>query len=315
MSLSDRAKRALFPRFTPKPEWRRYGSGHGAPLRIGWFGTAAHSIETATTTLLIDPFVSRHGFVDLATRPLAADLGAIERHLPARVDAILCGHSHYDHVADAPAIAKLTGATLIGSPSTCAWGRAFGLPESQLEEVPPEGRTLTVGDAEVRFLPSKHGRLLAGRVPLPGTVDVAPGPFGRLYHYRMGGAFGILVTAAGTRVYHNGSADLIDAELAGVQADVLLACLAGRHGTERYLERLVEHLEPRLLVPTHHDAFFAPLEEGVRLLPRIDVEGFLGAAKALRPQLATLAPLYDERIAVGRGAQDCVLIHGPLPLQ
>lgn len=308
MSLTERAKRALFPRFTPKPEWRRRGSGHDAALKIGWFGTASHSVETKTTTLLIDPFVSRQGFLELATRPLAADLGAIQRHLPARVDAILCGHSHYDHVADAPAIAKLTGAVLVGSPSTCAWGRAFGLPDEQLAVIPPEGRTLHFGDTTVRFLPSKHGRLMAGRVPLPGKVDVAPGPFGRLFHYRMGGAFGILIEAGGTRVYHNGSADLIDAELAGVHADVLLACLAGRHGTERYLERLVAHLEPRVIVPTHHDAFFSPLEEGVRLLPRIDVEGFLGAAKALRPDVLALTPLYGERIAVDRAAQDSVLV-------
>lgn len=305
---SARARSVLFPRFVPRPEWRRRGSGQDAPIRIRWFGTAAHSIETASTTLLLDPFVSRQGFTSLLTRPLTSDLGAIERHLPSRVDAILCGHSHYDHVADAPAIAQLTGAKLIGSASTCAWGRAFGLPDSQLEVVPPEGRTLVVGDCAITFVPSRHGRATFGRIPFPGTVEHAPGPFGRLHHYRMGGAFGILVDASGTRIYHNGSADLVDAELEGHHADVLLACLAGRKGTERYLERLVAHLEPRVIVPTHHDAFFAPLEEGVFLLPGIDVEGFMKQAKVLRPDALALAPLYGEVLALDRFGRDAVLV-------
>lgn len=300
--------RGLFPRFSPRQDWRRRGSGHDAPIRIRWFGTAAHSIETASTTLLIDPFVSRQGFTALATRPLTSDLGAIERHLPSKVDAILCGHSHYDHIADAPAIARLTGAKLVGSPTTCAWGRAFGLPESQLEVVPPEGRVLVVGDTAITFVPSQHGRATLGRIPFPGTIDVAPGPFGRLFHYRMGGAFGILVDAGGTRIYHNGSADLVDAELAGQHADVLLACLAGRKGTQRYLERLVAHLEPRVIIPTHHDAFFSPLERGVFLLPGIDVEGFLDHAQMLRPDLLALAPLYGEVVAVDRFARDAVIV-------
>lgn len=308
MSASTRLRDALFPRFVPQARWRTRGDGAGAPLRIGWFGTAAHSIETERTTLLIDPFVSRQGFVSLATRTLESDLGAIQRHLPPRVDAIVCGHSHYDHIADAPVIAKLTGAQLIGSASTCAWGRALGLPEDRLQEIPAHGRSVTVGDIRVRFVPSRHGRLLAGRVPFPGAVHTAPAPFGRFFHYRMGGAFGLLIEAAGTRIYHNGSADLIDAELEGIHADVVLACLAGRYGTHRYLERLLAHLEPRVVIPTHHDQFFSPLEEGVRLLPKIDVDGFLRMAESLRPDLRTLTPLYDERIAFARGGHDAVIV-------
>ncbi len=293
MSLYER----LFPRFRPKRELRPQGSGDGWGARITWLGTAGFVIESAETTLLVDPFVTRPGLARIARRMIPDDL-AIARHVPRRVDAVLCGHSHYDHVADAPRIARHTKAKLVGSPSTCAWGRAEGLPESQLVQIPPTGAVVRFGDIEVRYVPSRHGKIAFNRVPLVGEVLTTPSGPGRLWHYRMGGAFGLLIKAPGVTIYHNGSADLIDAELDGERADVLLACLAGRKGTENYVARLVSALGPKLVVPTHHDAFFAPLENGLHLLPGIDVEGFVSEVFLRAPRAAVITPDYEEPICV-----------------
>ncbi len=81
-------------------------------MRITWLGTAGFVIESPETTLLVDPFVTRPGFTRLASRMIPDDL-AIARHVPRKVDAVLCGHSHFDHVADAPRIAKHTKAKLV----------------------------------------------------------------------------------------------------------------------------------------------------------------------------------------------------------
>ena len=293
MSLYER----LFPRFRPRRELRPQGSGEGWGARITWLGTAGFIIESAESTLLVDPFLSRPGLSRITKRIVPDDL-AIARHIPDKVDAILCGHSHYDHVADAPRIARLTHAKLVGSPSTCAWGRAEGLPESQLVQIAPNGALVRFGDIEVRFVPSRHGRVAFGRVPFVGEVRTTPRGPGRLWHYRMGGAFGLLIKAPGVSIYHNGSADLIDAELEGEQADVLLACLAGRKGTENYVARLVSALAPKLVVPTHHDAFFAPLENGLHLLPGIDVAGFVSEVYQRAPKASVITPDYEEPICV-----------------
>jgi L-ascorbate metabolism protein UlaG (beta-lactamase superfamily) len=289
----------LFPRFRPRRELRPQGSGTGWAARLSWLGTAGFVVETQETTLLLDPFVTRPGLHRLARRFVPDDL-AIARHVPRRVTAVLCGHSHYDHVADAPRIAQATKAKLVGSASTCAWGRAEGLPETQLVRIPPNGAVVRFGDVEVRFVASRHGRIFLGRVPFPGEVESTPPSPGRLWHYRMGGAFGILVRAPGVTIYHNGSADLIDAELEGERADVLLACLAGRRGTENYVARLVSALQPSLVVPTHHDAFFAPLERGVHLLPGIDLDGFVSEVAQRAPAATVITPEYEERICVPR---------------
>jgi L-ascorbate metabolism protein UlaG (beta-lactamase superfamily) len=269
-------------------------------VRVRWLGTAGHVIETATATLLVDPFLTRPSLLRTATTRLVPDEDAISRHVPNRVDAVVCGHSHYDHLLDAPRIAMRTGAKIIGSASTCSFARAAGVAEDKLVAIGPDGGTAIVGDVEVRFVPSKHGRIAFGRVPFPGEVPAPPRLPARMHHYKMGGAYGIFVKdrTSGVSLYHNGSADLVDAALDGLAADVLLVGLAGRQGTRDYLARLVRALSPRVVVPTHHDAFFAPLERGVHLLPRIDLEGFFEESRLLSPNATRVAPGYDEDLVV-----------------
>jgi L-ascorbate metabolism protein UlaG (beta-lactamase superfamily) len=300
----------IFPRWRPREELRpRASTAAGASLLVRWLGTAAHVIESEATRVAIDPFVTRPRLRNVAVGAVAPDEQEVFDRFGTRLDAVLCGHSHYDHLLDAPTIARVTGAKLIGSRSTCAFGRAAGVAESQLVEVPPGGARVTVGDLAIRFVPSLHGRIFLGRVPFPGEVAHVPSLPVPARDYRMGGAFGILVRAKdGTGVYHNGSADLVDAELEGERADVLLVGLAGRQATRDYVARLVHALEPSVIVPTHHDAFFAPLDRGVHLLPKIDLDGFVSEAKSLAPRARVVTPSYFEALAIAPSGKDAGLL-------
>jgi L-ascorbate metabolism protein UlaG (beta-lactamase superfamily) len=294
----------IFPRWQPRDDLRpRTSSGSGASLLIRWMGTAAHVVESKTTRVAIDPFVTRPGLRRVVGAALESDEREVFDRFGMHLDAVLCGHSHYDHLLDAPLLARATGAKLVGSRTTCAFGRAAGLTESQLIEVPAAGARVQIGDLAVRFVPSLHGRIFLGKVPLPGEVDHVTALPARSSSYRMGGAYGILIRAEdGASVYHNGSADLIDAELAGEHADVLLVGLAGRQSTRDYLKRLVDALAPKVIVPTHHDAFFAPLDWGVHLLPAIDLDGFASEAHVVAPGARIVTPGYGEALAVAASA-------------
>src|SRR5690349_16813956 len=86
------------------------GQATAQETRIKWFGHAAFSITTPNgKVLLIDPWLSN------PSNPEAKDgkdpLGAI-----TRVDYILLTHGHRDHVGDAVAIARKTGAALVCNP-------------------------------------------------------------------------------------------------------------------------------------------------------------------------------------------------------
>jgi L-ascorbate metabolism protein UlaG (beta-lactamase superfamily) len=77
--------------------------------------------------------------------------------------------------------------------------------------------------------------------------------------YRCGAVYGIRIEVGGVSLYHQGSADLDDRELRDEPVDVFLAGVAGRSVTPRYWERILPRLDPRVIVPTHYDDFFAPL--------------------------------------------------------
>jgi len=73
-----------------------------APLTLTYLGVAGWQLEADGHTLLLDPYFSRP---DL-DGPVVPDAAAIAARTPPRVDAILIGHSHVDHLLDAPTIAR-----------------------------------------------------------------------------------------------------------------------------------------------------------------------------------------------------------------
>ena len=127
-------------------------------------------------------------------------------------------------------------------------------------EVDAAPRRTSSGPFVVRFIPSRHSKLLFGRkVPMDGALTcdhldgLAPGA------YKCGAVYGIRIDVAGITLYHQGSADLNDSELRGGPVDVFLAGVAGRNVTPHYWERILPKLDPRVVVPTHYDNFFSPL--------------------------------------------------------
>ncbi len=276
-------------------------SGGGAAVSLRWLGAAAFEIEAAGAVLLVDPFVSRPPVSRLLPwRNIATDEAATARHFP-RADLILVGHSHYDHLMDAPSIARRTGARLAGSPTTCNISESLGVEKGKLlvQSDPPE--PFESGPFKVRFVPSLHGKALLGRAPYPGRIETPPPAPRRAGDYPSGRVYGLRFEAGGVSFYHLGSADLVDEELEGFGADVLLVGLDGRFHTPNYVERLLRALKPKVVVPCHYDWFFRPLERGLRLLPRIGMEEFFGEIERHAPEARILMPDLLEKVLLRPG--------------
>jgi L-ascorbate metabolism protein UlaG (beta-lactamase superfamily) len=235
-------------------------------LEVAWLGVSGYRLTYEDVSIFIDPYVSRVPLRALLLRRRALPRESlIERYLdaPGEVAGILVGHTHFDHAVDAPALARRTGAKAFGSASLAHLMRLHRLPELAVEVVPH--RAYELGPFVVRFVPSRHSKLLFGRkVPMDGELTCEH--LGGLVPtaYRCGAVWGIGIEVAGVRLYHQGSADLDDEQLGGEPVDVFLAGVAGRSVTPRYWERILPRLDPSIIVPTHYDNFFAPLgrEEG-----------------------------------------------------
>lgn len=271
-----------------------------APARgptLRWLGTAGFSIEHESHVLLFDPYLTRASLGRCLLGPVRTERELIARHIP-RADAIVVGHTHFDHALDVPDIAKATGARVFGSRSAAMLCRARGVPDAQIEDVESRVSASRPHDAEIgpfrlRFYASAHSPLLLGRVPFAGEISSCEDVPMRVERYRCGAVFGVAVEVAGRRVFHLGSANIVDGSIDLEHTDVALVCVAGWHTTPRFAERLVKRLGPARVVLSHWDDFFAPLDRPLAMLPAIRFGRFVDALRSASrdTEISTVAPL------------------------
>lgn len=281
--------------------WRADALGrHGGAgdVRVRWLGTAGFAIEHRGHVLLLDPYVTRASLAACLARPLRPDLEAIARHVP-RADAIVLGHTHFDHALDVPAIAARTRARVFGSTSAATLCRSRGIAADQIDVVEtvagndPVERE--VGPFALRFVPSAHSRFFFGRVPAAGEIADCDDVPMRLNHYKCGAVFGVEIRVAGRTLYHVGSAELIDENIRVKQVDLALLCVAGWTSSRDYPERVAHRLGPGAILLSHWDDFLRPVDRPARPLPAMQmprlVDRLSGAARGVK--IGTL-PLLGE---------------------
>jgi len=229
-----------------------------AGVELEWLGTAGFRISYQGQHLLIDPYLTRIPLGALLRgRPVAPDPARLAA-LPDPL-AILVGHTHFDHALDVPALAARAGCKAYGSESLARLMKISGLARLAVPVEPH--RAYEIGPFTVRFVPSLHSKLALGLwTPSDGEITCEHTDGLTPLAYRCGQVWGIEVSVAGVRFYHQGSCDLVDDELPRGGVDYLLAGIAGRRFTPRYWERLLRRLEPRVIVPHHFDDFFRPLD-------------------------------------------------------
>lgn len=262
-------------------EPRALVDGRDAKVRLRWLGTAGFEIEHDGWIVLIDPYLTRASLGRCLWSRIEPDLLAIRRHIRG-ADAIVCGHTHFDHVLDVPAIARMTGARVYGSSSAVHLCRAAGIPQSQLRDVQSStGRAETraeVGPFELAFVPSAHSPLMFGRVPFPGDIADCDQVPTRVHQYRCGAVFGVVVRVAGRSIYHAGSANVCDDVTPSLsEVDLLLMCTAGWTSTRAVVPRMLRAVSPGTIVLSHWDNFFLPMHAAARPLPALELPRFVDA--------------------------------------
>ena len=195
--------------------------------RLTWHGHAAFTLETDTgQRLMFDPFLDDNPVADVKSD----DVG----HL----DYILCSHGHFDHFADAIALARRTGATIVGTFELVSFAQSRGV---------KNGHGMNVGGGHcfdfgyLKLTPALHTGTVAGDDE--GRYTSTP--------------TGFWLDLGGKRLYHCGDSALImDMQLLRGQVDVALLPIGDYFtmGPEDAV-RAVEFIEPRVVIPMHYNTW------------------------------------------------------------
>ena len=227
---------------------------HPTSVTLTYLGAAGWRIDTRQHVLLVDPYFSR---VDAeGGAPLAPNPEFIAKYAPARADAILVGHSHYDHLLDVPGIAQKSGAVIVGTPSTLNVARAAGVAEARLIDVTASENSWSAGPWSVKAVRGLHSLIGKPSLTIPPAVTLPMNVDG----YAEGGVLDYVVTVEGRTLLFIGSANFIEAELRGVRPDVAVVATALRDKIPDYTCRLMRALDsPPLVLANHFDAHWEPL--------------------------------------------------------
>jgi L-ascorbate metabolism protein UlaG (beta-lactamase superfamily) len=250
-----------------------------AGLALTWVGTAGFRLAYQGTVIWIDPYLTRMPLSAVALRKVVpASQAAIDRWVD-QADAVLIGHTHFDHALDTPAIARKHNCKVYGSTSLRNLMGLHGLAE-QAVVVEPK-RDYEVGPFKFHFVPSVHSKLQLGLgIPYSGelTCEHVGGLTAQAYH--CGQVWGLCIEVAGVRLYHQGSADLIEDEIVDRGVDIFLCGISGRRFTPNYVERILRVLDPGMVIPTHYDDFFRPLDAETQFSFNVNLTGFVDEVRA-----------------------------------
>ncbi|HEY0945460.1 MAG TPA: metal-dependent hydrolase [Opitutaceae bacterium] len=227
-------------------------------MEVLYLGHSCFLLQTSGARLLIDPYLNDN--------PRAA-----ARASAVRCDYVLITHGHEDHVGDALAIARASGATIIANFEIAEYFGAQGVKTHGMN--PGGAHTFPFG--RVKLTIAHHtSSLNAGLNPI-----------------YLGAPCGLLIEADGRRLYHAGDTALfLDMQLIGRGGlDLAMLPIGDNYtmGPEDALEAL-DLLKPKVCVPMHYNTWPVIAQ---------DAAAFEKAAAARGHTVRVLAP--GEALAVG----------------
>lgn len=222
-------------------------------MRIQYLGHSAFYVEAGRLKAMIDPFL--HEPVDAP------------EYARSQLTHIFLTHGHGDHLGDAVALAKESGATIVANHEICLYLSSQGI---TCHAMHIGGRT-RMDFGVVKMTPALHG---SGIETENGVVDG-------------GNPGGFVIEVDGKKLYHAGDTGLtMDMQLLEAeQIDVALLPIGGNFTMDvADALRAVEFIRPTVAIPIHYNTF--PIIE-------TDPATFLEQNRASKTHILDVGDVYE----------------------
>ncbi len=245
----------------------------GSGLRVTFLGVSTLLFDDGETALLTDGFFTRPDLRRMLFQPLVTDQELVARSLQRagvkRLAAVVVVHTHFDHVMDAPEVARQTGAVVVGSESTANVARGSGIAEDRIK-VAQSGAPMQFGKFTVTLIRSRHvshGKP-SGEIREPVKLPL------RASDYLEGGSYSVLIEHEGKSMLVQGSAGYVEGALRGRHAGVVFlgtGLLGAQDEAYRqaYWKEVVQAVGARRVIPIHWDDFTKPMTQPLVSLPAL----------------------------------------------
>jgi len=221
----------------------------GPPVEVVWLGQSAFKITSPGGKVIVtDPWLKLNPLTPPSFKQLE-NFG--------KLDVLLVTHGHFDHIADAPALAQMYNVPLRGPGDLLNTVMTLGvLPPNLLPRMNKGGTVEAAPGIKVTAVRAEHSSIYVWRNPATGKDETHPGgePIGW-----------IIELENGFRIYHAGDTALFgDMKLIGerYKPDLVLLPIGG-HFTMDPVDAayaVKEWLKPKVVIPMHYGA--NPLAKG-----------------------------------------------------
>lgn len=263
-------------------------------VTLKWLGTAGWEIQFAQTKILIDPFLTRK-------EPVAGEEWKTDEEAVLNViggaDYIFAGHSHADHIADIPFIAKRFGAKVIGSRTTINLSLSAGVDKAQLTTI-SGGEKLDFKDFSLQVIESQHGVLNRGgqKRQLSKSAEITSPLSGPILgkYFVEGGSYLYYFTFGKLRLLDQSTGNFIEENLRGLEPDVaILAENSNYDWTEA-----IKILRPKTVIVHHYDDWHVPLSSGMTAAVRRRAQRLEREVKSIDRNIKVIIPEFLKTITL-----------------
>lgn len=225
-------------------------------MDLTWLGTAGFIVKSDEGEIAFDPFLSRG-----SGQPSPFDVNSF-----SNTEAIFVGHGHFDHTFDLPQISKNTEAKIFAPGLTGQILKLRGVESQKL--VTASNKEMLLKSLKVQAFRSVHVQFdrelivsTLKRCGIKGCLQMCG-----LGFYPKGLVQTYLFQVKNKKILFISSAGCSDEELLmykKLEVDYLLAPLQGHSQIQDIAARQTQIIQPKVVIPHHHDDFYPPLSQNI----------------------------------------------------